>query len=240
MTTTPYEIFGKFYDATMGDRTNAAAYIRGLIKRHKPDAITVLEAACGTGAILQTLAKYYDVSGFDRSPTMLALARKKLPYVGLFRQDMAQFKIRKKFDVIICVFDSINHLLQLSDWRKFFRRVASHLARDGLFIFDINTVGKLRRLVKDPIWIKQFARGLVLIDVTGAPGGIVYWNLKVFERQKGDVFRLFEETIKEVSFPLNNIKKALKAQFARFKIIDPTGSRVSDQSDRLFFICKAR
>jgi SAM-dependent methyltransferase len=171
---------------------------------------------------------------------MLALARTKLPDVGFFRQDMTKFSIRKKFDVVICVFDSINHLLRFSDWRKFFRRVASHLARDGLFIFDINTVGKLRRLVKDPIWVKQFARGLVFIDVTDGPGGIVYWNLKVFERQKGDVFRLFGETIKEVSFPLNSIKEALKDQFTCVRVINPTGPRVSDQSDRLFLICKAR
>jgi cyclopropane fatty-acyl-phospholipid synthase-like methyltransferase len=45
-----------------------ASYIRRLIRLHKPKARTLLELACGTGAILKVLAKSYDVAGLDLSP----------------------------------------------------------------------------------------------------------------------------------------------------------------------------
>src|SRR5918992_3821250 len=112
----PYATVGRFYDAAMGDRRATAAYIRRLIVQHKAEAKTLLELACGTGAILQSLAKYYDVVGLDLSPEMLSFARKRLPHVQLFRKDMVTFDLRRKFDVIICVFDSINHVLRFADW----------------------------------------------------------------------------------------------------------------------------
>jgi hypothetical protein len=39
----------------MGDRTEVGSYIRHLIRQHKPKARTLLELACGTGAILKIL-----------------------------------------------------------------------------------------------------------------------------------------------------------------------------------------
>jgi ubiquinone/menaquinone biosynthesis C-methylase UbiE len=46
---------GRFYDEVMGNRAESAAFIHNLIRRHKPEAKTLLELACGTGAISETL-----------------------------------------------------------------------------------------------------------------------------------------------------------------------------------------
>jgi cyclopropane fatty-acyl-phospholipid synthase-like methyltransferase len=129
-----YAKLDRFYNAAMGDRTETAAYIRRLIRRHNPKARTLLELACGTGAILKILAESYDVAGLDISPHVLALARKKLPHVAFHRKDMIKFELATKFNVIICVFDSINHVLKFTDWQKIFRNVARHLEEDGLFL----------------------------------------------------------------------------------------------------------
>ena len=161
----PYEKFHRFYDLVMGDRSEVAAYICSLIERYKPGANSILEIACGTGGILGFLAESYEVTGLDRSREMLALAKQRLPYVHFYRQDMREFHVAKRFGVIICVFDSINHSLEFGDWQKIFRCVAAHLSGDGLFIFDINTTGKLRRLTKAPAWMRQFGRDEVIIRV---------------------------------------------------------------------------
>jgi len=153
---TSYEKLDRFYDAAMGDRTEMASYIRRLIRRHKPRARTLLELACGTGAILKILAKSYDVVGLDLSPSMLSIARKKLPQVKFFQRNMVSFDLGRKFDVIICVFDSINHVLEFADWQKIFRNAAQHLEEDGLFLFDINTKAKLDRLINAPTWVHKF------------------------------------------------------------------------------------
>lgn len=234
----PYEKFYRFYDLVMGDRSKAANFTRSLIARHKPDARTVLEIACGTGAILGHLANTYEVAGLDRSASMLALARKKLPHVRFYRQDMTNFCIAKRFDAIVCVFDSINHVLNFTDWKKVFRQVALHLKDDGLFVFDVNTPGKLRRLTQGPAWSKQFDRDRVIINVRNGRGDIFEWKVKVFEHQKKDAYKLWRETIKEIAPPYKRIVTSLGARFKQIKAIDPSGSRPSDQSERLFFVCK--
>src|SRR5262245_53107701 len=132
-----YEKFGRFYDAVMGDRTESADFIHSLIQKYKPGAKTLLELACGTGAVLQHLSKHYKVSGLDISAEMLSVARKKLPDAPFYQASMVTFDLSRKFDVIICVFDSINHVLSFADWKRIFRQVSRSLPKDGLFLFDI-------------------------------------------------------------------------------------------------------
>jgi SAM-dependent methyltransferase len=235
---TSYEKLDRFYDAAMGDRTETAAYIHRLIRRHKPKARTLLELACGTGAILKILAKSYAVAGLDVSPQMLSLARKKLPHVRFYRKDMVRFELATKFDVIICVFDSINHVLKFTDWQKIFRNAARHLEEDGLFLFDINTEAKLERLINAPTWVHKFGRNLEFINVTDGQRGIANWNIRVFEHHRGNKYGLFEEDIKEISFPVNKIRAALRKEFTNVKVIDPAERTSPTKSDRLYFVCK--
>jgi SAM-dependent methyltransferase len=234
---TSYEKLDRFYDAAMGDRTEMASYIRRLIRQHKPKARTLLELGCGTGAILKILAKSYAVAGLDLSPQMLSLARKKLPHVRFYRKDMVRFELATKFDVIICVFDSINHVLKFGNWQKIFRNAARHLEKDGLFLFDINTEAKLERLINAPTWVHKFGRNLEFINVTDGRRGIANWNIRVFEHRRGNKYGLFEEDIKEISFPVNKIRAALRKEFTNVKIIDPAEQTSSTQSDRLYFVC---
>ena len=197
-----------------------------------------MELACGTGGILQILSQSYDVVGLDRSPQMLSIARKKLPQIKFFQRNMVSFDLGQKFDVIICVFDSINHVLKFAGWKKIFRNAARHLQEGGLFLFDINTEAKLERLISAPTWVHKFGRNLEFINVTAGRKRIANWNIRVFEHHRGNKYGLFEEDIKEISFPVNKIKAALRKQFTNVKVIDPTDRRPSTKSDRLYFVCK--
>jgi len=232
---TSYERFGEFYDAVMGDRRAAAEQVVKLIRAAKPDAKNVLELGCGTGSILKCLQDAYEVSGLDVSRKMLSVARKKVPRSKLFRQDMVDFRIDGRFDVILCVFDSINHVRRFSDWKKVFARVRQHLPRGGCFIFDINTQRKLNRHIAEPPWVHPFGRNLLIIDVTALPSGGSNWNVKVFEHLNGGRYALHEEDIVEVSFPLPQILAALRTHFMKVWVIDSDRSRPSAKSERLFF-----
>jgi hypothetical protein len=44
-----YEMFGRFYDAVMGDGSESAKRVSELVRVSKPDARKVLELGCGTG-----------------------------------------------------------------------------------------------------------------------------------------------------------------------------------------------
>ena len=233
-----YQKFHRFYDAVMGDRSAAASYIVELIDHYRPGTRTVLEIACGTGTILGLLSQSYEVTGLDRSRKMLAIARRKLPRTKLFCQDMTNFVIKQKFDAIVCVYDSINHLLRFSDWQKVFRRVRSHLKDDGIFILDVNTHGKLQRLADGEPWVRQIGRDLVVIDVTAGRRGCFGWNVKVFEHRPENFYKLHTETIAEIAVPMGRITAALRDWFKKVRVIDPESLRPSDRSQRLYFVCQ--
>lgn len=233
-----YEIFWKFYDPLMGDRAEAAEYLRKLIFEANPKARNVLELGCGTGSVLKHLARYYQVSGIDNSGRMLSIGRRKLPHARLHNQDMVKFSLDERFDVICCVFDSINHVTRFSGWKKVFGNVRRHLLDGGCFIFDINTQRKLDRLIAAPPWIHRFGKNLLIMDVTAAPRRSSNWNIRVFEHLKSNRYALHEENIMEVSFPPGRILAALRPHFSSVRVINPDRNRPSPQSERLFFVCK--
>ncbi len=181
-----YDLFGKFYDAIMGDRAKPTKRLRAFIRKANPTAKSVLELGCGTGSVLKHLAADYDVSGVDRSKTMLAIAKKKAPRARLSRQDMVRFRLPGQFDAVCCVFDSINHVLHFDDWKKLFANVDRHLSDTGVFIFDINTQKVLDRHIAERPWVHRFGNNLLIMTVTATRNHASNWNIKVFERTKGN------------------------------------------------------
>src|ERR671937_1080142 len=145
-----YDVFAPFYDALEGERTPHARYLRSLIKEHAPRARTLLELACGTGSILKQLWTHYEVAGLDLSEEMLEIAAEKVPGVPLFRGDMRAFDLGEQFDVVLCVYDSINHLLRFDEWKMVFARSHRHLNENGILVFDVNTTHQLAALVDQP------------------------------------------------------------------------------------------
>ena len=61
-----YDIIAQFYDEIMGDQEEVAAYIKEFILQRNPNAHSVLEIACGTGALMKQLSKYYEITGLDK------------------------------------------------------------------------------------------------------------------------------------------------------------------------------
>lgn len=188
--------------------------------------------------MLQHLAAHYDVAGLDISPQMLRIARAKLPKVRFFLRDMTAFDLGRTFDAVICVYDSINHLLRFREWRRVFRCAAKHLPAGGVLIFDINTEQKLRRHIQQPAWVKMLDNGPLIMKVTDAGKGISNWNIQVFERERGRRYRLYEENILETSFSVDRISDALGRHFSAVCVVDPAGVRPSAKSDRLYFVCR--
>src|SRR5690242_11948641 len=105
-----YEDFAKFYDQIMGDRSALIERVRGYVRSYLPDAGSLLELGCGTGAVLGGLADGLQVTGIDLSPEMLATAKAHLTGAHLVRADITEFSLGTTFDVVICVFDTLNHL----------------------------------------------------------------------------------------------------------------------------------
>lgn len=232
-----YDIFANFYDATMGDRTAVAELLRGWIRKFNPHAQSVLELACGTGEIMRLLSDDYEVSGLDLSCGMLKVARRKLPAANFYRESMAGFELPEKYDAVYCVFDSINHLLRFSDWKKTFKSASRHLNAGGVFIFDMNTEKKLEEIVTRQPAVYDCAGNTAIMDVSATGRGTVNWNVKVFERTGDGRYRLHEEDIREISFPLCKVKAALAPFFSRVAMVDRKRS-IGDEGERVYFVCQ--
>jgi predicted TPR repeat methyltransferase len=234
-----YDVFAPFYDAVQGDRAEHAAYVRTLIDKHHPGAKTVLELACGTGSILRQLQSRYAVTGVDLSEGMLEIAARKVPRATLIRGDMTGIWLDETFDVVLCVYDSINHLLKFADWEAVFERAREHLEDGGLFVFDINTERRLAFLAAQPALTEWFGDGdLMVLDVVDKRGRGVAWSIRVFEHLGGNAYRLHAEDIPERSFPADRVKRSLQRRFRRVWTYDARRKRPSPLSERLHFVCR--
>ena len=120
----------------MIERTRVAAALDGHIARHRPDASTLLEAACGTGLIMARLIDRYHVAGFDLSPDMLAIARRRLSDVHLEVGDFLTWQSDERFDVVVCVGSSIGYARTIDRLRRAIANLASLLALDGLLLVE--------------------------------------------------------------------------------------------------------
>ena len=233
-----YDLLAPHYDAVTGDSATEAAFIHDIIERRHGQAATLLDLACGTGGITALLAGAYQVSGLDISPGMLALAREKLPRgTQLYLADMTGFRLDARFDVIVCAYQGLNHLLSLAAWQSSFDCACDHLNDGGLFVFDIATVSHLDQMASVPQIVQEFAGHYLLIRVRTADGMIFDWHIEVYELQHDGRYRLLTQTVALRSFPLADIREALRARFTSVEIISAGDSADKDHEDRIWFAC---
>jgi SAM-dependent methyltransferase len=235
-----YDSLAAHYDAVTGDCATEATFIAGIIRRARNQAATLLEVACGTGGIIAALAAGYQVSGLDISSAMLAVAREKLPdKTPLYLADMSSFNLGTTFDVIVCVYHGINHLLDFSDWEGFFDCAYRHLNYGGLLIFDVITMHSLEMMASGPRTAQQFGDNYLLIRVRDSGRAIFDWDIEVFELQSSGKYILISEVISTASFPRELIRKALDERFSDISAIASDGSVVAkdDTLNRIWFAC---
>jgi SAM-dependent methyltransferase len=234
-----YDLLAPHYDAVTGDSAPEAAFVRDIIERRHGQAATLLDLACGTGGMTALLAGAYQVSGLDISPGMLAMARENLPGgTPLYLADMTSFRLNASFDVIVCAYQSINHLLSLAAWESTFDRAREHLNPGGLFVFDIITVSHLDQMAAGPPIVEQFAGNYLVIRVRTADGTVFDWHIEVYELQPDGRYRLLTQTVKLRSFPLADIREALSARFTSVEVITDGHSADTQNEDRIWFACR--
>ena len=170
---------------------------------------------------------------------MLAVARGKLPRgTPLYLADMTSFRLDARFDVIVCAYQGVNHLLSLDAWQASFDRAREHLSPGGLFVFDVTTLGHLQRMARLPRIVQEFAGHYLLIRVRTTDGIVFDWNLEVYELQPDGRYRLLTQTVSLRSFPLADIGAALRARFSSVETISDGTSADQENDERIWFACR--
>ena len=233
-----YARLAKFYDVLIGNSSDYSLnLIKDFLNKYNPKGKSVLDIACGTGSILKRLSKNYECTGLDVSKEMLKIAKQKTEGVTFHHLDMVDFNLGKKFEVILCLFDSINHLLNFSDWKKLFLNVFNHLSSSGIFIFDMNSIEKMKRLSSSnkPI-VKKIGNVVIIDTISKVNDSIISFDTLIIESDgtKSTV------NIKETSFPEGQVEGGLNRYFNILNKLKIKNNLPSKDVERIYFVCSKK
>ena len=107
-----------------------------------PEGARVLDLGCGPGVpATRLLAERFRVTGVDVSPAQLGLARMNVPGARFIEADLTDISFPDgSFEGIVALF-SVSHTPRAGHG-KLFRRIAAWLALDGLFLANVQALGR--------------------------------------------------------------------------------------------------
>jgi SAM-dependent methyltransferase len=178
---------------------------------------TILDLACGEGTFAVAMAKRgLRVTGVDQSPEMLDIARNRAANEGanteFIQQDMRSLALRGRFDLVTCWFDSLNYLLEIDDLARTFAGVSCVLDKNGVFVFDMNTIRALAvEWVSEPCYLHLDSPDFFLASVPqyDPTTKIASLHITGFARENEGWLRV-DEVHRERGYTLKEIRQCLK------------------------------
>lgn len=151
-----YSVLAEIYDDVMVDvdYETWTDYIDEIILQYHPEALDVLELACGTGTMALSLEELaaYNITATDGSSKMIEVARRKAKKtrseVTFYTRNFLDLQLDQKFDVVYMVFDSLNYLHEEEKILKLHSEVKNVLKPGGIFIYDFTTPRNSRIAIK--------------------------------------------------------------------------------------------
>ncbi len=196
-----------------------ADYVEEICAKHGLSPASVLDVACGTGNSTVPFAQRgYRTAGVDSSEAMLAVARAKAAAHGLdiefARQDMRRLrpedlKTGPVFDLVLCLYDSLNYLTRPEEVASAFRGVVSAVRPGGLFVFDVNSARRLAQMTETSIFLE--GPGWAFIEQNDYDPATAIWEIRVtgFLRRRGNYYRRFREIHRERAYSEREIRALL-------------------------------
>lgn len=238
-----YHTFAQFYDTLTenADYKVRSEYISNFFSRFGGNGKKLLDLACGTGSLSKIFSDMgYNVTGLDLSDDMLAVADNKCGgSVKFVKGNMTDFSFEEKFDFCICSLDSLNHLTDYTDLKKCFKNVCSSLDRDGIFVFDVNTIYKHKKILCDNTFVFDEEDFFLSWDNEYQNDHTVRIILDFFVFN-GKNYDRYSEEFFEKAYSIDEISNALDG-FEILGIYDElTENPPEDNSERLYFVCKRK
>ncbi|MGL5634494.1 MAG: class I SAM-dependent DNA methyltransferase [Sarcina sp.] len=241
-----YNKMAKVYDQLINEDINyedIADFLLNVAKKENVKFDNYLDLACGTGNVGIHVCKEFNENYFvDLSEDMLTEVEQKLRdndiKAKILCQDMCELDLNNKFNLISCVLDSTNYILEDEDLEDYFRGVYNHLDNSGVFIFDINSYYKLSEILGNNIytydneeifytWENIFEDDIVEMSLT-------------FFVKDGYMYERFDEVHEERAYREQEIEAIIKK--IGFKIIDKkngyTDLPIKEDTERILYILK--
>ncbi|WP_017611499.1 class I SAM-dependent methyltransferase [Nocardiopsis xinjiangensis] len=131
------EIYEEMYRGRGKDWDDEAQLVIDHIRRRLPDADSLLDIACGTGAHLKEFDRGFShAEGVDVEEAMLNHARQRVPGVTFTQGDMRDFDCARTYDAVTCMFCSIAYLETVEDLTAAVWNMARHLEPGGVLVIE--------------------------------------------------------------------------------------------------------
>ena len=243
-----YTSFARVYDLFMDNvpYEEWSEYIISLLTEAGIKDGLVADLGCGTGKMTRLLSKAgYDMIGIDNSGEMLEIAREHQyeedDGILYLLQDMREFELYGTVRAVISICDSMNYLLEEADLLTVFKLVNNYLDPKGLFIFDLNTRYKYEILLGETTISENREEGSFIWDnYFDEEEGINQYDLTLFIREEGDLYRKYEETHFQRVYELETVKRLLKEAGLMFVAAYEAFTRepVREDSERIYIIAR--
>jgi SAM-dependent methyltransferase len=213
---TSYDLFAPFYDAfTSGSDYDAwTSHVLALADEYGLAGRKLLDLACGTGnSFVPFLQAGFEVTGCDASAAMLAEAARKAPTANLVHADVRELPTLDRFYLVTCFDDSLNYLSEERDLASAFGSMAANLHREGLVMFDLNTLLAYRTtFATDSV----SAHGDVIFAWRGAsrgdaaPGCRADASIEIFAPRERGLYERVTSVHAQRHFPREQVLAALR------------------------------
>ena len=169
-----YVTSAEFYDELyhFKDYKVEAGKLAEIVHALHPAARTLLDVACSTGRHLEHLKDLFDVEGMDINEKLLTVARTRLPSVPLHQNDMIDFNLNRKFDLVTCLFASIAYVRTMENLGRTIISLARHLNPEGLMFVEP--------------WLtpEQYWRNHIVMNISENPERKIVWMYVGEEKER--------------------------------------------------------
>ena len=226
----PYEEWGK--------------YLIELLNEYEVKDGIVLDLGCGTGNITEILANNgYDMIGVDNSQEMLNIAMEKRgddTSILYLLQDMRGFELYGTVAAVVSICDSLNYLTEYEDVVETFKLVRNYLDPGGIFIFDLNTVGKFEQIGESVIAEDREDCSFIWENTFYEEERINEYNLSIFVQGEDGRYDKYEEEHFQRGYTLNEVKKAVEKSGLKLeKIYEAfTDNEGTEENDRVYVVVR--
>lgn len=231
-----YENFSYYYDSLM-DPAFYNDYIDFINKHAKFQS--VLELGCGTGEVAIRLAKQNkSVVATDLSDDMLYVAKEKAmaenAEVNFKRVDMTNFESNQQADLVLCLCDSLNYILDENDVKKVLMNAYQALKMNGTFIFDVDSLYKCNVILNDYHEESHDDGFDFCWDVKSDGAGSIEHHVVIIDRENDDCV---DEIHHQKTLPVHVYGEMLKEAGFSYTVFSDFDS-YKEECERLIFVCK--
>ena len=252
---TEYSVFANYYEQyTLSNKKYFLNWHKFILERYeeinnkKPS--NMLDIACGTAVMSKKIKKEcpeINIDACDLNPEMLDNA-KDSSNIRLFQADMRRLGLNKKYDLVICTFDSVNYLRNIRDFYDMLMGVWRCLEINGVFIFDVsmiknskdnfNEITNYQNIGPDSIlqcsfYIPQESKQITVMQ-SYVKSFNIYSSFNEIHIQKIWKCKEIIDLIKETQFEISGIYDAITLKKVKYS----KKANLDNSYFRLFFVLK--